>query len=108
MKTLPKFIVHVLKALQEASEKLQHKILDWETVLRITRKAVRSYGIQELAGIQVFVVASFLGYLGMVRIFRLYFTIYRMTIFQKRTCPLPCNSTKIKPNQCYFSNVNFN
>ena len=83
MKTLPNFIVQVLKALQEASEKLRHKILDWETVLSVTRKAVLNYGIQELAGIQVFIVASFLGYLGMVRIFRLYFNIYSMPMFQK-------------------------
>ena len=83
MKTLPKFVVQVLKALQEASIKLQHKILDWETVLRVTREAVRNYGIRELAGIQVFVVASLLGYLGMVRIFRLYFNNYSLPIFQK-------------------------
>ena len=71
MKTLPKFIVPVLRALQKASAKLQHKILDWETVLRITRKVVRKSGIRDLAGVQVFVVASLLGYLGMVRTFKL-------------------------------------
>ena len=71
MKTLPKFIVPVLRALQKESAKLQHKILNWETVLRITRKVVRKSGIQDLAGVQVFVVASLLGYLGMVRTFKL-------------------------------------
>ena len=69
MKTLPRFLVEVLKALQETSIKFQHKLLDWETVLMVTRKTLAKYEVPQLAGIQIFAVVSLLNYLGTVRAF---------------------------------------
>ncbi len=69
---MPWFIVPVLQNLMNAAQELQHKVLEWETVLTVVKKTVG----EEMTGYQVFVVASFCDTLGMVRCLKIYLDCY--------------------------------
>ena len=67
VKTIPRFLIPVLKALNKESERLKKNLLDWCEVLPVVKKTVLKHADEDISGLQVLQMCFLLNNLGMVR-----------------------------------------